>query len=386
MTTERRPHPQAAAQAVEGIARVDRVTKHLVERLQPGEIAVVDHPDMDRLAAESLVERRPAAVVNGSSFLTGRFPAQGPWLLWEAGIPLLEEVGPEALDAIREGERLRVEGSLISAPSGWRARGVPVTRERLEARWSQGQTRLDEELHKFIENTLQYALREQDAVLRPLVHSPLRTRLKGRHALVVVRGSGFREDLRAIRPYLAEVRPVTIAVDGGADALLEEGITPDLIVGDFDSISDRALRCGAELVVHAYADGRAPGLERVVAAGRSAHVVPMVGTSEDLAMLLAYQEGAELIVAVGAHSSLIDFLEKGRSGMASTFLVRTRLGPRLVDARGVSRLYQARPRASYWMGLVAAALLPLAVVAVLAPSVREVARLLWLQLRIWVGW
>ncbi|HEY8531404.1 MAG TPA: putative cytokinetic ring protein SteA [Limnochorda sp.] len=375
---------QLSRTAVEGVARVDRVTKHLVERLQPGEIAVVDHPDMDRLAAESLVERRPAAVVNASPFLTGRFPAQGPWILWEAGVPMVEQV-PGLFEGVREGKRVRVEDSTVSC-GGWRGLGVPVTRERLEARWNEGQARLDEELHKFIENTLQYALREQDQVLRPLVHPPLRTRLKGRHVLVVVRGSGFRDDLRAIRPYLAEVRPVTVAVDGGADALLDEGITPDMIVGDFDSISERALRCGAELVVHAYADGRAPGLQRVLDAGLSAHVVPMVGTSEDLAMLLAYQEGAELIVAVGSHSNLIDFLEKGRSGMASTLLVRTKLGPCLVDARGVSRLYRARPRASYWIGLIAASLLPWLVVALLAPPVRETARLLWLQVRIWTGW
>ncbi|BAS28413.1 thiamin pyrophosphokinase [Limnochorda pilosa] len=370
----------------EGIARVDRVTKHLVERLHPGEIAVVDHPDMDGLAAEALVRCRPAAVVNASSFLTGRFPAQGPWLLWEAGLPLLEEAGPDVLDAVREGDVLRVEGGTLRSATGWRGAAVPVSQASLEARWNQGQAHLDEELRKFIENTLQYALREQDAVLRPLAHPPLRTRLHGRHALVVVRGRGFRDDLRAIRPYLAEVRPVTLAVDGGADALLEEGITPDLIVGDFDSVSDRALTCGAELVVHAYADGRAPGLDRVLAAGRAAHVVPMVGTSEDLAMMLAHQEGAELIVAVGSHSNLIDFLEKGRSGMASTLLVRTKLGPRLVDARGVSRLYQARPRASYWVGLMAAALLPLLVVVLLAPPVREAVRLVWLQLRIWAGW
>lgn len=369
---------------VEGVARADPVTKRLVERLQPGEIAAVDHPDMDRLAAESLVERRPAAVLNASPFLTGRFPAQGPWLLWEAGIPMVEQI-PGLLAHLREGDAIRVEGATVLGP-GWQLQGVPVTREALEARWHEGQARLDEELHKFIENTLQYALRERDQVLRPLAHPPLRTRLKGRHVLVVVRGSGFREDLRAIRPYLGEVRPVTVAVDGGADALLEEGITPDLIVGDFDSISDRSLRCGAELVVHAYADGRAPGLERVLAAGRTAHVVPMVGTSEDLAMLLAYQEGAELIVVVGSHSNLIDFLEKGRSGMASTLLVRTKVGPILVDARGVSRLYRSRPRASYWVGLLAASLLPLGVVALLAPPVREAARLVWLQLRLWAGW
>jgi uncharacterized membrane-anchored protein len=149
-----------------------------------------------------------------------------------------------------------------------------------------------------------------------------------------------------LRPYIREYRPILVGVDGGADALIEVGYTPDVIVGDMDSVSDHALRCGAEVVVHAYADGRAPGLQRVQDLGVAAVVFPAAGTSEDVALLLADEKGAALIVAVGTHATLVEFLDKGRQGMASTFLTRLRVGGKLVDAKGVSRLY--RRRISTW--------------------------------------
>jgi uncharacterized membrane-anchored protein len=156
-----------------------------------------------------------------------------------------------------------------------------------------------------------------------------------------VRGYHYREDLQILRPYISDYRPVLIGVDGGADAILDSGFKPDLIVGDMDSVSDRALACGAEIVVHAYRDGRAPGLERVRELGVEPVVFPATGTSEDIAMLLADDKGAEVIVAVGTHATLVEFLDKGRAGMASTFLTRLRVGSKLVDAKGVSRLYRS---------------------------------------------
>ena len=158
--------------------------------------------------------------------------------------------------------------------------------------------------------------------------------------LIVVRGERHRRDLKALRAYIRDMRPLIVAVDGGADGVLEAGLKPDLILGDMDSASDKALACGAELIVHAYPDGRAPGCERLIEAGLPHTIVPAAGTSEDVAMLMAYEKGADLIVSVGAHFNLIEFLDRKRGGMSSTFLTRLRIGERLVDAKGVSRLYQ----------------------------------------------
>jgi uncharacterized membrane-anchored protein len=166
--------------------------------------------------------------------------------------------------------------------------------------------------------------------------------MRDRHVLVVVRGYRYREDLRALRPYIREYRPVLLAVDGGADALLEAGYRPDVIIGDMDSVSDEALQAGAELVVHAYPDGRAPGMARLQGLGLDAARLPAPGTSEDVALLVADARGASLIAVVGTHWTLEEFLDKGRPGMASTVLTHLRVGSKLVNARGVHQLYQSR--------------------------------------------
>ena len=203
----------------------------------------------------------------------------------------------------------------------------------------------------------------------------LKTSIEGRPVLIVVRGSGYREDLRMVRAYVKEQRPVLIAVDGGADALLEEGWTPDIVLGDMDSASDAALRSAREVIVHAYADGRAPGLERVRALGVEPTIFAVPGTSEDAAMLLAYERGASVLVAVGTHFSLEDFLDKGRAGMASTFLVRLRVGSRLVDAKGVSRLYRSGVNMKYVVTLLVAAMVPILIVLLLSSPLSATVRI-----------
>ncbi len=369
-----------------GIARADRKTKRLVQRLRPGEIAVISHPDLDELAAEDLIQARVRAVLNAAPSITGRYPNGGPLRLLDAGIPLLDQVGEAVLEAVGEERRVtlnaagevQVEGVLVG-------QGRWLTRDDVTAAMEAARANLEAEIDRFIENTLSFARREKPLVLQPLRYSPPKTRLAGRHVVVVVRGRSYRDDLAAIRSYIDEVNPVLIAVDGAADALLEAGWCPHLIVGDMDSISDRALQCGAELYVHAYPDGRAPGAERLERLGLEGKLIPAPGTSEDVALLLAYQEGARLIVAVGAHADMIDFLEKGRPGMASTLLVRLKVGPRLIDARGVSQLYRGQPTSRYGLQVAVAALVPLVLVAGLSDLLRHWTLLLWLQLRIALG-
>jgi uncharacterized membrane-anchored protein len=368
---------------VSGPARIGRRTKELIPELRAGDIAVIDHLDLDRVAAEGLVLARPAAVINAAASISGRYPNVGPLLIAAAGIVLVDNVGREVIDALDDGAEVRIDGAKLSS-RGWSAVGVRQDIDTLERCIEASRASVGEELDRFAINTLEYLRSEHRATLEPLVVPKLGVELKGRQVLVVVRGHEYRDDLAALRRggYIGEVHPVLVGVDGGADALLELGCTPQLIVGDMDSVSEHALRCGATLVVHGYPGGDAPGAARLEALGLEHCVFAAPGTSEDIALLLAYESGAELIVAVGTHSSMEDFLDKGRDGMASTFLVRMKVGARLVDAKGVSRLYHSRVRKTDLLMLVAAALFSLLVVTAISQPAQLFLENLWNALRL----
>lgn len=327
-----------------GPARLDRRTKNLTKRLQPGDIAVIDHEDLDRVAAEALLERRVGAVVNAAASLSGRYPNVGPLLVVAAGIPLLDGVGPQVMDTVAEGQQIRIEGNEVWLDGVVVGKGVRQDIESLERDLDAARGSVGDELERFAANTLEYLKREHHLALETPDVPELTVEMKDRHVLVVVRGHDYKSDLAHLHSYMREVRPVLVAVDGGADALLESGFRPDVIIGDFDSVSTEALHSGAALVVHAYPGGKAPGAGRLEELGLAYVTFAAGGTSEDVAMLLAYEKGAELIVAVGTHGSMVEFLAKGRAGMASTFLTRLKLGEVLVDAKGVSKLYQSRVR------------------------------------------
>ncbi|MDQ1747413.1 MAG: hypothetical protein QOD07_1676 [Frankiaceae bacterium] len=355
IATLRRPRGGDRLPGVVGTARVDKRTKRLTKRLRPGDIAVIDHVDLDRIAAEGLVAGGVSAVVNVAPSISGRYPNLGPEVLLAAGVPLVDATGPEIFAHVRDGDRVRVHGeNVYDADGNVLATGTEQTPELLTAAMAEARAGLAVQLEAFAANTMEYLKRERELLLDGTGVPDIRTDLDGRHALVVVRGYDYRQDLAALRPYIREYHPVLVAVDGGADALLECGLRPDLIVGDMDSVTDDALRCGAEIVVHAYRDGTAPGLARVQHLGIDPVVFPAAGTSEDVALLLADDKGAALIVAVGTHATLVEFLDKGRAGMASTFLTRLRVGGKLVDAKGVSRLYRSRIRLSTLLMLVLA--------------------------------
>jgi uncharacterized membrane-anchored protein len=377
---KRTPEHPIPPGAVIGTARVDRRTKNLVPRLQPGEIAVIDHADIDRVSAEGLIHRKITAVVNASRSSTGRYPNLGPLLLTGAGVLLVDDVGSDIMQ-LAEGSRLLIENDRIYLMSGGTrtdlARGNVIDLELAEELLDRSKESISDELERFAENTMSYIREERDVLLEATRLPDVRTEFNGRHVLIVVRGYDYKEDLRALRGYIRELRPLLIGVDGGADALLEEGLRPHMIIGDMDSVSTKALESGAELVVHAYAGGEAPGLARIEALGIRSVTFEATGTSEDVAMLLAHEGGAELIVAVGTHANMIEFLDKGRKGMASTFLTRLRVGPILVDAKGVSRLYKSRVRGRDLTLLVVAALSVMAVVVALSPVLRDQLLIRW---------
>jgi uncharacterized membrane-anchored protein len=354
---------------VVGPARMDRRTKNLSKRLCPGDIAIIDHVDLDRVSADALIRRHVAAVVNAATSISGRYPNHGPQLLLEAGIPLVDDAGPDLFAKVREGAIVRLNGETLYAGEEVIAKGRLQTAESVAAAMAEAKASVATQLQAFVANTLEYMTHEGELLVDGITAPELRTRMENRHVLVVVRGYHHREDLATLRSYIREFKPLMIGVDGGADALLEAGYRPQIIVGDMDSVSDAGLQCGAELVVHAYPDGRAPGLERVRRLGLSAVLLPGPGTSEDIALLMADEKGASLIVAVGTHFSLDEFLDKDRPGSSSTILTRLRVGGgKLVDAKGVSRLY--RPRVSGWalMVLVLAAGATILVAMAVSPA------------------
>ena len=367
---------------IEGVARLGRRTKDLVKHLGPGDIAVIDHADLDRMAAEDLAASGVRAVVNVAPSTTGRYPNYGPLTLVESGVPLVDAPGAELFERLSDGQPLAIEDGEVRADGEVIARGEALDAPELRRRLAKQQERVDEAIADFARNTISHIEGEGDLLAGELDFPPTRTDFRDRQVLIVVRGPTYRRDLRALRDYIRDTKPLLVGVDGGADAILEAGLEPHVILGDMDSASDDALRSGAELIVHAYPDGRAPGRERLEELGLDHIVVPAAGTSQDIAMLLAYERGAALIVSVGAHFNLVEFLGKNRAGMSSTFLTRLRIGETLVDAKGVSRLHAPAVTGGYLALVFAVSLLVIIAVVITLEPIEEFFDLLWLKIRV----
>jgi uncharacterized membrane-anchored protein len=375
-------HEIAPWRTVTGPARMGRRTKLLVKRLAQGDVAVIDHLDIDRVSAEELIAAGAAAVLNCKASSSGSYPNLGPQMLVQAGIHLVDLPGEELFGLLSDGESITVRDGQVLHDGRMLAEGTVLDLARVRTDTEARRREVGEALERFARNTIEH-MREERELLAGRIDLPrFDTDFRDRSALVVVRGVGHQRDLRALRPFMRDMRPVLIAVDGGADALLEAGLRPDMIVGDMDSASETALRCGAELVVHSYPDGRAPGCARLQELQLPFKLVPAPGTSQDVAMLLAAEKGARLIVSVGSQFNLVEFLDRHRDGMSSTFLTRLRIGEILVDAKGVSRLYRPRPGVTPLLAVIAAGLLAMIAVVLLTPALRDVAELLWLKLQL----
>ena len=370
---------------VEAKIKKDKKTKKLAKRIAAGEIAVINHVDIDEVAAKSLVEAKIKLVINAAESISGRYPNAGPNILVSENILIIDNVGMDVFDALNEDDEILVEDGKIYRDGKFIGEGEIMNADVVAAKTKHAYENIGAELDRFIDNTIDYAKKEKGMILGEVEIPKMKTVYNGKQVLVVVRGHNYKDDLQAIISYIEEVKPVLVGVDGGADALLEFGYRPDVVVGDMDSVSDAALKSAKEIVVHAYTDGRAPGLKRVESLGLDAVIFASPGTSEDIAMLAAYEYGAELIVALGTHSNMIDFLEKGRKGMASTFLVRLKIGARLIDARGVSMLYKSRLKMKYIIALIVTALFPVLIVGSLSPKVQTFLQLVEIKMRLILG-
>jgi uncharacterized membrane-anchored protein len=371
----------------QGTAKLDKRTKDLTKRLGSDDIAIIDHVDMDRVSAEALLATGVEVVVNASASISGAYPNVGPLILTRGGVTLIDDVGPEIFECLKEGDAIEVAGDEVLRDGEICATGTRLSVTAVEDKMEAAKANIGEQLDKFARNTIDYLEREKQILTDETWVPATNVTISGRHVLVVVRGYDYHEDLVALTPYIREMRPVLVGVDGGADAIIETGFKPDIIVGDMDSVTDAALTSGAELIVHAYADGRAPGMERLEALGIAgqAKTWPLAATSEDLALLLAWESGADLIVAVGTHANLVEYLDKGRKGMASTFLVRLKVGPKLVDAKGVNKLYRASIGPNDLMVIAAGALTVVTALVLISPAVRSFLELVILRIRAMFG-
>jgi uncharacterized membrane-anchored protein len=370
---------------VRGAARLGKRTKTLVKRLKPSDVAIVDHENLDRVSAEDLIACGVKAVINVARSSSDRYPNMGPLLLVQAGVLLVDAPGAPLFDQLKDGDEIVVHGGEIRRGGDFVARGEVQAPAALRELNEQRRKEIDEALEAFARNTVEHMLEERELLVGKIELPRFQTEFRDRPALVVVRGVDHKRDLRALRPYIRDVKPVIVAVDGGADALVDHGFRADMIVGDMDSVSDRTLRMGAELIVHAYPDGRAPGRDRVKRLRLPHKVVPAPGTSQDIAMLIPAEKGAKLIVSVGSQYNLVEFLDKNRRGMSSTFLTRLRVGEILVDAKGVSRLYRPRPGLTPIVALFVVGVIAFVAIVALTPGLRDVADLLWLKLQVLLG-
>ena len=370
---------------IKGKLKKDKKTKDLIRRLRLGDVALIAHKDLDELAALSLAEKKIKCVINIEDTISGKYPNQGPSILLNANIPIFETKQKDIFNLIDEGNTIEIIDDIIMYNGKKIADCKLLDENRIDELLNIGYDNIEKELESFIENTLEYAKKEKGLVTGKLPIPKTKTKIKGRHVLVVVRGKDYKADLEAIKSYIDEVNPIFIGVDGGGDALLDFGYTPNIVIGDMDSISDKCLKLAKEIIVHAYPDGRAPGLDRVERLGLKAKTFPAPGTSEDIAFLLSYANGADLIVAVGTHSNMIDFLEKGRPGMSSTFLVRLKVGSKLVDAKGVNKLYHSSFKLKYVIGIAIAAFIPITVIICMHPLMRELMHLFKIRIRMTLG-
>lgn len=335
---------QAPLPGIAGRARLGRRTKSLVRRLRPGDIAVIDHVDLDQASAQALVDAEVAAVVNVSPSTSGRYPNRGPQLIVDAGIPLVDAAQGPVFSQLHDGDQVRLDDGVVYHGADQVGAGNVLDHDQVVAAAESARSGMASQLETFSVNAMEFIRREGDLLLDGAGVPDVRTDFDGRPVVVVSKCFDYQRDLARLKTFIRERQPVLVGVDAGADVLLAAGRRPHLIVGDTDAISDKALRCGAEVVVRAARDGVAPGLDRLERLGVDATVFRTSATGEDAAMLLADSGGARLLVTVGSHTSLEEYLDRGRSGMASGFLTRLRVGPKLVDARAVQRLYQSRVR------------------------------------------
>jgi uncharacterized membrane-anchored protein len=359
-----RTRTQTEAAGIVGTARTDhsrphgRRTTELLPRLGNGDIAVLDHLDLDGPTADALVDAGVVAVLNRAAMISGRFPNRGPKILVDAGVALVDQLtgvtdrGP--LEAIPDGSRIRIsaDGSVF-VNGAVVARGRILSAADIDEQLTAARAGLAAQLNTLTHTSAEFLRREEALLLHGDGVPRLRTRLDGRPVVVVAQGPDDAAELRLLRRYLREVHPVVIAVAEGVEVARAAGLSPDVIVLDAraeDIPAARALRAARDVVVTEAPGGvRATGgsSERFDRVGVRRVAMQTTAAPADAALLLADACGAGPIIAVGVRGTLEEFLDGSREGLGSGYMTRLKVGSRLVDARAVPMLYSGQLRARH---------------------------------------
>jgi uncharacterized membrane-anchored protein len=377
-----------ARPGVVGTARVDRDIDRLLRRVCPGDIAVLDVLDLDRITADALVDAEIAAVVNASPSVSGRYPNLGPEVLVSNGVTLIDETGPDVFKKVKDGAKVRLYNGGVYSGDRRLIRGTERTDHEIADLMQEAKSGLVAHLEAFAGNTIEFIRSESplliDGIGIPDVDVPLRRR----HVVIVADEEHAADDLKRLKPFIKEYQPVLIGVGTGAEVLRKAGYRPQLIVGDPSELSTEVLKCGAQVVLPADADGHAPGLERIQDLGVGAMTFPAAGSPTDLALLLADHHGAALLVTAGHSANIETFFDRTRQqSNPSTFLTRLRVGEKVVDAKAVATLYHNRISA----GAIALLILTMLIAVIVALWVSRTDTLVlhwvvdyWNRLLFWV--
>lgn len=324
--------------AIEGVVCKDRLTKKLVQRVERNHIALVKHRAIDLVAAQDLKGRNVKALVNCDDTIDVNCSLEGIRFLLDNGIKIYDIFDGEFFNNVKNGDIIRIEDNKIFVNRTFYGYCKAVKKEDVASVLDINIEQLKKIRYSFIKNTMNYMDKELDYFFEDKNLPEIHTDLRGREVIIVSRGRGYREDLRSIKEFIINKRPMIISVDGGADAVCEIGLKSDIILGDMDSISDKTLLTSGEILVHSYCNGYAPGLARVESKNLSYKLLMLKGTSEDAAIYMAALKGASLIYLIGSHTGFEEFLEKGRQGMGSTALLRILYGDKIVDLKGISNI------------------------------------------------
>lgn len=358
-----------------GTARVGRRVRDLAGRIAPGDVVVLDHADLDRASAQVLVDAEVAAVVNATRFVSGRYPPLGPELLASAGVGMVDGIGAAGLAAVRDGARVRVDNGAVHLGDGQVVRGRDVPPSLVELETRAARAGMTSQLETLTHNAAEMLRREQDLLLHgrgvPRVSAPM----TDRSVVVAVEGHGWESELAAVTTFVREQQPVLVAVDGAADALREAGLRPAVVVVDGRSgaelPSGKTLKAASDVVVVVDPGTGRTAVEALERMGIRPVRFETSVTTEDAALLLADAADAALVVGVGLHATLAELLDRERGGLASTYLTRLKLGPRLVDADAVPRLYAGRVRPHHLFLVMLAGLVALTIAVGTTPVGQE---------------